>query len=87
MSLILDKAPDAVKRKEIEQFGGRTVAVDASMAMYQFLISTQHFNQNEYSMSELTDKDGNKTGHLVGLFYRSLTFLDQGIKPIWVFDG
>ena len=24
---------------------------------------------------------------MVGLFYRSLTFLEHGIKPVWVFDG
>ncbi len=38
-------------------------------------------------MGELTDKEGNKTGHMVGLFYRSLVLLDHGIKPVWVFDG
>lgn len=38
-------------------------------------------------MDQLTDSEGNKTGHLVGLFSRSLTLLEQGIKPIWVFDG
>ena len=38
-------------------------------------------------MTELTDKDGNKTGHLVGLFNRTIQFLENGIKPIWVFDG
>lgn len=34
MSLIMDKVPEAIKRREITQYGGRTVAVDASMAMY-----------------------------------------------------
>lgn len=36
---------------------------------------------------ELTDKDGNKTGHLVGLFNRTLQFMENGVKPVWVFDG
>jgi len=73
--------------------------------MYQFLVSTQGFTNNV--LTELTDKEGNKTGyfslnllkrisfqffienhsHLVGLFNRSIQFLENGIKPVWIFDG
>lgn len=35
----------------------------------------------------MQDKDGVRTGHLVGLFNRSVMLLENGIKPIWVFDG
>jgi flap endonuclease-1 len=38
-------------------------------------------------LSELTDEEGNQTGHLVGLFYRTIQFLEHGVKPCWVFDG
>lgn len=38
-------------------------------------------------LQELTDKEGNKTGHLVGLFNRTIQFISNGIKPVWVFDG
>lgn len=38
-------------------------------------------------MFNLTDKDGNQTGHLLGFIYKSLMFLELGIKPVWVFDG
>ena len=38
-------------------------------------------------IGELRDSDGNLTGHLVGLFHRTIQFLENGIKPIWVFDG
>lgn len=34
-----------------------------------------------------TDQFGNKTGHLLGLLYRSQFCIEIGIKPIWVFDG
>ncbi len=54
--------------------------------MYQFLVATQGFNQ-QTGLTELTDKEGNKTGHLVGLLNRTIQFLENGIKPIWVFDG
>ena len=36
---------------------------------------------------ELKDDEGNLTGHLVGLFHRTIQFMENGIKPIWVFDG
>lgn len=38
-------------------------------------------------IGELRDAEGNLTGHLVGLFHRTIQFLENGIKPIWVFDG
>ena len=40
-----------------------------------------------FGVSELRDKDGNLTGHLVGLLNRTLTLLEHGVKPVWVFDG
>jgi flap endonuclease-1 len=56
------------------------------MAMYQFLISTQTLSKG-FGVTELRDKDGNLTGHLMGILNRSLALLENGIKPIWVFDG
>lgn len=55
-------------------------------AIYQFLISTQHVKQG-FGIAELKDKDGNLTGHLMGIFNRSIQFMENGISPCWVFDG
>ena len=38
-------------------------------------------------IGELRDEEGNLTGHLVGLFHRTIQFMENGIKPVWVFDG
>lgn len=35
----------------------------------------------------LTNEDGETTSHLMGMFYRTLRIVDNGIKPIYVFDG
>lgn len=35
----------------------------------------------------MKDQDGNLTGHLVGLFYRTIQLMDNGVRPVWVFDG
>ena len=65
----------------------KTMAIDASMCMYQFLIATQTFSMGRSGVGELTDTDGNLTGHLVGIFHRTIQLMENGIKPIWVFDG
>ena len=67
---------------------GKTVAIDASMSIYQFLIAMQTFSQSgKGGVGELRDESGNQTAHLVGIFHRTIMFLENGIKPIWVFDG
>jgi flap endonuclease-1 len=86
MSLIQEKAPKAIKHIQLELLTGKIVACDASMAIYQFLIATQGFSK-EGQMFEMRDSEGNLTGHLVGLFNRTIQFMENGIKPIWVFDG
>jgi flap endonuclease-1 len=87
MSLIQDKSPKAIKSMNMDMLAGKVVAVDASMAIYQFLIATQTFSQGRPGVGELRDEEGNLTGHLVGIFHRTIQFLENGIKPIWVFDG
>jgi len=86
MSLLQEKAPGCIKKIQLEGLTGYTVACDASMAMYQFLVATQGMNQVS-GLTEMTDKDGNRTGHLVGLLSRTIQFLEHGVRPIWVFDG
>jgi len=84
MNLINEKAPSAVTKVPLENYAGKVIACDASMAMYQFMIATQ-FNHSRPHM--LTDDGGHGTAHLIGLFHRTIQLLDQNIKPIWVFDG
>ncbi|GIY53966.1 flap endonuclease 1 [Caerostris darwini] len=79
--LIADNAPSSVKENEIKNYFGRKIAVDASMSIYQFLIAVRQ----EANM--LTNADGETTSHLVGLFYRTIRMIDNGIKPVFVFDG
>ncbi|KAI9641255.1 Elongation of fatty acids protein 2 [Ciborinia camelliae] len=35
----------------------------------------------------LTNEEGETTSHLMGMFYRTLRIVDNGIKPVYVFDG
>uniref|UniRef100_A0A8R1IJI2 XPGN domain-containing protein n=1 Tax=Caenorhabditis japonica TaxID=281687 RepID=A0A8R1IJI2_CAEJA len=79
--VIADNAPTAIKINEIKAFFGRKVAIDASMCLYQFLIAVRQDG------SQLQSEDGETTSHLMGMFYRTIRMIDNGIKPVYVFDG
>ena len=79
--LIADIAPSAVKENEIKNYFGRKVAIDASMSLYQFLIAVRSEG------AQLTDAAGETTSHLMGTFYRTIRLVENGIKPVYVFDG
>ncbi|BES88425.1 Flap endonuclease 1 [Nesidiocoris tenuis] len=79
--LIGECAPLAIKDNEIKNYFGRKVAIDASMSLYQFLIAVRSEGQM------LTSTDGEPTSHLMGTFYRTIRLVENGIKPLYVFDG
>jgi len=79
--LIADVAPSSVKENEIKNYFGRKVAIDASMSLYQFLIAVRQEG------NQLTSADGETTSHLMGFFYRTIRMVENGIKPVYVFDG
>lgn len=87
MDLIREHAADSIRKRELKYYASMTVALDASMSIYQFLIMTQGVSSDANYLTQLTDKDGNRTGHLLGLFNRTILLLENGIKPVWVFDG
>jgi len=45
MTLIQERAPKSIKHIQMDVLAGKTVACDASMAIYQFLIATQTFSK------------------------------------------
>ncbi|KAI6182328.1 Flap endonuclease 1 [Aphelenchoides bicaudatus] len=79
--VIGDHAPNAIRQDDIKAFFGRTVAVDASMSLYQFLIAVRQDG------AQLMNAKGETTSHLNGMFYRSIRMMENGIKPVYVFDG
>jgi flap endonuclease-1 len=51
------------------------------MSIYSFLIAVRSEGQ------QLMSESGETTSHLMGMFYRTLRIVDNGIKPLYVFDG
>eukprot|EP00316_Scyphosphaera_apsteinii_P020511 CAMPEP_0119316428 /NCGR_PEP_ID=MMETSP1333-20130426/39582_1 /TAXON_ID=418940 /ORGANISM="Scyphosphaera apsteinii, Strain RCC1455" /LENGTH=373 /DNA_ID=CAMNT_0007322069 /DNA_START=139 /DNA_END=1260 /DNA_ORIENTATION=+ len=62
---------------------GRTIAIDASMCLYQFLVAVR---QGE-SQSNLSNAAGEVTSHIQGFLSRTVRLLEVGVKPVYVFDG
>lgn len=79
--LIADEAPGALKEREMGHFFNRVIAIDASMCLYQFLIAVRSDG------FQLTTRSGDTTSHLMGIFYRTIRLMENGIKPVYVFDG
>lgn len=47
--------------------------------MYQFLIAVRQEGGNS-----LTNEEGETTSHLMGMFYRTIRLMENGIKPVYV---
>jgi flap endonuclease-1 len=75
---------EIIPRKEIEikDLKGKVIAIDAFNTLYQFLTTIRQVDG-----TPLMDKQGRITSHLSGLFYRNINLLQEGIKPVYVFDG
>lgn len=75
---------DIVPRTQIDfpALKGKTLAVDAFNALYQFLTSIR-----QPDGTPLMDSQRRVTSHLSGLFYRTMALLHEGIKLVYVFDG
>ena len=69
------------KAASLSDLSGKKFAVDAYNTIYQFLSSIR-----QPDGTPLMDFKGNVTGHLTGIFYRNARLLENGIRPIYVFD-
>ncbi|MBN1194909.1 MAG: flap endonuclease-1 [Methanomicrobiaceae archaeon] len=57
-------------------------AIDAHNALYQFLSIIR-----QPDGTPLMDREGRVTSHLSGIFFRTINFLEKGIRPVFIFDG
>ncbi len=74
--------PEARKEVELKDLRGKVIALDAYNALYQFLASIR-----QPDGTPLMDSKGRVTSHLSGLFYRTINLMENGLKPVYVFDG
>ncbi len=67
---------------KLEDLNGKSIAIDAYNALYQFLSIIR-----QPDGTPLKDSSGKVTSHLSGLLYRTSNLVERGIKPVYVFDG
>ncbi|PIZ51980.1 flap endonuclease-1 [Candidatus Woesearchaeota archaeon CG_4_10_14_0_2_um_filter_33_13] len=67
---------------EIKDLKDKILAVDSMNLLYQFLTTIRSMDG-----SALTDSKGRVTSHLIGLFSRTTSLMEQGLKLVFVFDG
>jgi flap endonuclease-1 len=75
---------DLVPRQKttLDELSGKTFAVDAYNALYQFLAIIRG-----PTGAPLMDRQGRVTSHLSGLLYRTTNLAERGIRLVYVFDG
>lgn len=87
-ALLHERAPQSMKDTQMKDLHGRKIAIDASMYIYQFMIAMQGLAENGAAdLAQLQNADGEVTTHLNGIWSRTLKMIDEGLKPIYVFDG
>ena len=77
----LSEHPEIIKEKDHTEYYGKKIAIDISILMYQVVIAIRN------SGSDLTNEKGDITSHILGLFNKTISFLEKGIIPVFVFDG
>ncbi len=78
-----DLIPDSAKQEvDLKALKGQVIALDAYNMLYQFLAAIR-----QPDGTPLMDRMGRITSHLSGLFYRTINMVEEGVKPVYVFDG
>jgi len=67
---------------KLDDLKNEVIIMDAYNILYQFLTTIRGIDG-----TPLKDSKGNTTSHLVGLFSRTTSLMQKGIKPVFVFDG
>ncbi|MHA2501465.1 MAG: flap endonuclease-1 [Candidatus Kariarchaeaceae archaeon] len=68
--------------KTLADYNGKYLAFDAFNVLFQFMASIR-----DDTGQSLVDQEGNVTSHLIGILTRNSNLIQQGITPVYVFDG
>jgi len=77
----LNNYPGIIQNMNIEDFRGKKIAIDISILIYQVVIAIRNTG------TDLTNKQGEITSHILGLFNKTIVLIKRGIIPVYVFDG
>ena len=80
---LTETVPECIRHQDIKAFLGQAIAIDASMSLYQFVIAIR----DAEGYGSLTNDAGEETSHISGFLARCTRLLENGIKPVYIFDG
>lgn len=66
----------------INELNGKKLAVDGMNILYQFLTSIRRADGSLF-----TNRNGDVTSHIIGLFNRTTKLMESGLKLVFIFDG
>ena len=78
---LMTQKGNLVIEKTNEDYIGTKIAIDISILIYQVVISIRNTG------TDLKNKEGEITSHILGLFNKTIVLLEKGVIPIFVFDG
>lgn len=78
-----ENAESALAEKQLAQYLGCTLALDASTHLYQFLAAIR----TGTGAWNLANANGEATSHIQGFANRTVKLLESGVRPVYVFDG
>jgi len=83
LSDIFDQSDIEIRvEKQLSDYSGRALALDAFNVLFQFMASIR-----DNTGQSLVDEQGRVTSHLIGILTRNSNLIQEGIIPVYVFDG
>ncbi|QKR01027.1 flap endonuclease-1 [Metallosphaera tengchongensis] len=79
---LTDLVLDVKRELNFAEIKGKKVSIDAYNAIYQFLAAIR-----QPDGTPLMNREGKVTSHLNGIFYRTVNLIEEGVIPVYVFDG
>jgi len=79
--LLKEYAPNSIKEYNISNYNGKLIAIDTSLVLYQYISALRN------SGKDLTNNANDITTHIYAIIQKTISLLDKGLKPIYVFDG
>jgi flap endonuclease-1 len=79
--IIQTYAPNSITTLQFHNLTGKKIAVDASLLIYAYVIAIRN------TSDDLRNLDGEITSHIHAVVSKTQLYLDNGITPIFVFDG
>ena len=68
--------------RTLADYNGKYLAFDAFNVLFQFMASIR-----DDTGQSMVDQEGNVTSHLIGILTRNCNLIQEGITPVYVFDG